>query len=168
MQRYLIDSNIFITAKNTCYRFTFCSNFWGFLLELFRKGKLYSLKVVRNELLAKDDELKAWIEESIDEKIFLDQWDAIEGWIEVTEWARTGGRPFTASALEEFAEENEADAWLIAYAKEFDYKIITNEVLNSQIQRKVLLVDAALNFGVECINLYDFLEKYSENFKFKN
>lgn len=48
MERFLIDANIFITAKNNFYQFSFAQNFWDLLLELHRKGIVYSIKAVKD------------------------------------------------------------------------------------------------------------------------
>ncbi|SUT92632.1 Uncharacterised protein [[Actinobacillus] rossii] len=67
MKRYLIDANIFITAKNTFYQFGFAQCFWDLLIELHKKGIVYSINAVKHELLIQSDELKDWIKKLPDD-----------------------------------------------------------------------------------------------------
>ena len=56
--RYVLDTNVFIQAKNTWYGFGVCPGFWD-LLELgFAEGLLVSHEKVRAELMGGDDDLK--------------------------------------------------------------------------------------------------------------
>lgn len=60
---YLLDSNVFIQAKNMHYGFDFCPAFWDWLLEENVNGKVYSIEKVGDELVAGDDELAEWAKE---------------------------------------------------------------------------------------------------------
>ena len=163
MSKYLLDSNIFIQSKNLHYRFSFCGNFWTLLLDMHDKDMVFTINAVKEELLKINDELSDWVKAS-PQSMCLDQWDAIDDWAEVTEYPRTCGHPYQDYALEEFSNVAEADAWLIAYAKKYGYTIVTNEVRNPDMRKKVPLYDIAEVFNVPCITLFDFLEKHSENF----
>ena len=48
---YLLDSNIFIQAKNLHYSFDFCPAFWEWLDAGNRQGKVFSIEKVRDELI---------------------------------------------------------------------------------------------------------------------
>ena len=50
MVRYLVDSNVFIQAKNFFYRFEFCGGFWEWLQSAHDAGLLFTVKKVREEL----------------------------------------------------------------------------------------------------------------------
>jgi len=56
--KYLVDSNILITAYRTFYNFTFGNNFWNFLLQEAKEGRLASIDKVLVEINKGDDELK--------------------------------------------------------------------------------------------------------------
>lgn len=60
MIRYLIDSDVFIQAKNMHYGFDFCPAFWEWLIQENRTGKVASIEKVADEIFKKDNELKAW------------------------------------------------------------------------------------------------------------
>ena len=48
--QYLIDSNVFIQAKNLHYRFEFCQGFWDWLIEAHQAGIIFSIQKVKKEL----------------------------------------------------------------------------------------------------------------------
>jgi len=60
---YLVDSDVFITAKNLYYPFDICPGFWKILLHHHRAGRVYSIDRVRGELLAgrRTEGLVRWV-----------------------------------------------------------------------------------------------------------
>ncbi len=60
MTVYLVDSNVFIQAKNLHYGFDFCPAFWDWLIEQKGAGRAVSIEKVADELQAGDDELAEW------------------------------------------------------------------------------------------------------------
>ena len=60
MTAYLMDSNVFIQAKNLHYGFDFCPAFWDWLVEQSGTGNVASIEKVADELQAGDDELAEW------------------------------------------------------------------------------------------------------------
>ena len=60
MTRYLLDSNIFIQAKNLHYGFDFCPAFWAWLISENAAGTIASIDKVADELQAGADELADW------------------------------------------------------------------------------------------------------------
>ena len=54
---YLLDSNIFIQAKNLHYGFDFCPAFWDWLVQGKEQGSVLSIERVGTELISGDDEL---------------------------------------------------------------------------------------------------------------
>jgi len=57
---YLLDTNIFIQAKNLHYEFDFCPAFWDWLEKEHERGVVASIEKVGDELQDSDDELTAW------------------------------------------------------------------------------------------------------------
>mgnify|MGYP001759092167 FL=1 len=57
---YLLDSNVFIQAKNLYYGFDFAPGFWSWLNMAFEQSQIHSITAVRNELVQGNDELGAW------------------------------------------------------------------------------------------------------------
>ena len=67
---YLLDSNVFIQARNLHYRLDFCPAFWDWLIAGNRAGIVASIEKVGDELLAGADELSDWVK-ARDDAFFL-------------------------------------------------------------------------------------------------
>ena len=57
---YLLDSDVFIQAKNLHYGFDFCPGFWDWIDRANTAGTVISIENVRIELLAGNDDLATW------------------------------------------------------------------------------------------------------------
>ena len=57
---YLLDTNVFIQAKNLHYGLDFCPAFWDWLIDQNRRGHVHSIEKVSDELAAGNDELTEW------------------------------------------------------------------------------------------------------------
>ena len=57
---YLLDSNVFIQAKNLRYGFDFCPAFWDWIDVEHEAGRVASIEKVRGELVGGDDDLADW------------------------------------------------------------------------------------------------------------
>lgn len=56
---YLLDSNVFIQAKNFHYGFDFCPGFWDWIDHSHADGTVLSIEKVYDELASGDDELSS-------------------------------------------------------------------------------------------------------------
>jgi hypothetical protein len=54
---YLLDTNVFIEAKNRHYGFDFCPGFWDWIDQAHQDGTVFSIDKVASELGAVDDDL---------------------------------------------------------------------------------------------------------------
>jgi Domain of unknown function (DUF4411) len=57
---YLLDTNIFIQAKNLHYGMDFCPAFWDWLIDQNARGHVHSIEKVADELALGSDELSTW------------------------------------------------------------------------------------------------------------
>ena len=57
---YLLDSDVFIQAKNLHYGFDFCPAFWEWIDQQAAAGTARSIEKVRDELIGGGDELAIW------------------------------------------------------------------------------------------------------------
>ncbi len=48
---YLLDSDVFIAAKNAYYAFDICPGFWKSVIRAHTEGRARSIDRIRNELL---------------------------------------------------------------------------------------------------------------------
>ena len=59
-EKFLIDSNIFITPYQNFYPFDIAPGFWKQMESKLALDEVFVLDVVRDEVIAGDDELSAW------------------------------------------------------------------------------------------------------------
>jgi pimeloyl-ACP methyl ester carboxylesterase len=59
---------------------------------------------------------------------------------------------------------NGADGWLVAYAKVMDCVIVTQEVLNPDIKRKVPIPNVCQSFSVSFIDTFEMLRRLGVRF----
>jgi hypothetical protein len=57
---YLLDANVFISAKNLHYGFDFCPAFWQWLDDRNGDGAVFSVEKVGDEVRAGGDDLSTW------------------------------------------------------------------------------------------------------------
>jgi len=151
---YLLDTNVFISAKNDHYGFDFCPAFWDWLLLANKRGIVFSIQHVRAELLVGEDPLVDWVHR-LDDGFFLDimpEHHATLG--KVGDWAHE--RHYSDVAVQAFAEA--ADSVLIALALELDYAVVTHETSSTSIQR-VKIPDACKGLGVKCLTPFQMLRQ---------
>ena len=60
---YVLDTNVFIEAKDSYYMFDFCPAFWDWLARQNGEGVVYSVQKVYEELEKGDDDLLKWARE---------------------------------------------------------------------------------------------------------
>jgi Domain of unknown function (DUF4411) len=140
---YLIDSNIFIEAKNRYYAFDIAPGFWEWLEQAHADGLICSIEEVRDELTVGTDELAEWANAHGD--FFLPMDDAAAGQFpQLTAWANS--QSFTDAAVSTFLSE--ADYFLVAYALAHGHTLVTHELSNPAARSRVMIPDACLAMGV--------------------
>ncbi len=159
MTRYLLDTNIFIQAKNLHYGFDFCPAFWGWLIERNRAGKVASIEKVADELYAGTDELATWAKKRGD-GFFLPPDGAVEPNLHrVSAWAN--GQPYEKGAIATFLDG--ADDWLVAHALAHDFIVVTHEV-PSDSKRRIKIPNACRGLDLTCISPYEMLRREHARF----
>lgn len=146
---YILDSDVFISAKNTYYAFEICPGFWDSLLYHYEKGNIRSVDRVRGELLAgrKTEDLFLWVKNQLPPAFFMetDEEAVINAYREIMLWVARNPQ-FFDQAKAKFATE--ADGWLVAYAIIHGVTVITNEQPRPQARNRILLPDVCTQFNV--------------------
>lgn len=152
--KYLLDANILIDAKNNYFRFDLCPDFWEWIKSY---DKMKSVFPVKEEMLAKEDELAQWIKEELDSSYFLDlDIEIQENYRKIVD--HIDGLVFKQSGKDKFL--NGADGWLIAAAMSKKGTIIvTNENSNPESKKKIFLPDVASHFGIRCVQIFQILHQ---------
>ena len=122
---YLVDSDVFIQAKNMHYAFDVVPGFWDWLLDANADGILASVDAVGAELRGGGDELAQWAQER-DDTFFLPPDDlVVESLRTVSRWANNCGI-YNQAAIADFL--GKADYYLVAQAHAHAHTVVTHEV----------------------------------------
>jgi len=151
MMAYLLDSNIFIQAKNLHYGFEFCPAFWDWLSIGNDNGKVFSIEKVGDELSAQEDELSAWAIENL--KLFLKPDDeVVEALGKVSDW--TVDQNYEQAALNTFFQV--ADFYLVAHALAKQHVVVTHEV-PSNSTKKIKIPNVCIGLKIKVMTPYEML-----------
>ena len=146
---YIVDSDVFITAKNRYYSFDICPGFWDSLLQHSESGQVFSLDRIRQELLAgsDDDQIVAWVKNEVPAEFFLSTHDQeiVSAYTDIMVWVQRNPQ-FLDNAKAKFATE--ADGWLVAYAQLTGTVVTTNEQPSPEARNRVPLPNVCEQFGV--------------------
>ncbi len=163
--KLLLDSDVFIAAKNAYYAFDICPGFWEGLLEAHKSGRVGSIDRIRNELLqgGKEEDLVEWVRSEVPESFFADSSaEAVSAaFTEVMLWVQQSTQ-FYDRAKAKFATE--ADGWLVAYSMVHDRVVVTNEQPRPDSRNRVLLPDVCRQFNVERKDTFLMLRELSIQF----
>jgi hypothetical protein len=164
-QRYIIDSDVFITAKNLYYAFDICPGFWSSVIHHHRDGRVFSIDRVRSELLAgrKTEDLVRWVREELPEGFFLEvDTDAVTNvYTEIMMWVQRH-RTYFDYAKAKFATG--ADGWLVAYAQVHGATVVTNEQPAPGARKEIKLPDVCDQFSVKRENTFSMLRALGVRF----
>lgn len=151
MTKYLLDANVFIQAHRQYYPFDVCPGFWKALLVHHDKNRVFSIDRVKKEIEDGTDRLKTWANEHAPESFFKKTADktVVDWFAKTIEWVYAEAQ-FTPAAKTEYA--NAADGWLVAYAKSNGFVVVTQEVYNPEIKKKVPIPNVCREFAVKCDN----------------
>lgn len=144
---YLLDANVFITAKNNYYGVDFVPGFWEWIAEDYLANDLRSIAAVRDELLAQDDALTAWARR-MPQDFWLEELDTdVASLRAIASWTMTGDPRFMQQARTDFLAT--ADYRLVAKANAGGYVVITHEVPQPEGKKRIKIPDVCAAFGVE-------------------
>ena len=158
---YLLDSNIFIQAKNFYYGMDFCPAFWDWLDREQKAGNIGSISEVANELKGHGDELAEWIKVRNDSAFFLPV-DDIQTQQAFAQIANYVAEKYKEPNLAPFLTV--ADPWLIAKAMTTGATLVTHEKLVPANSKKVKIPNICKQFKVPYIDSYALLRNLNAQF----
>jgi hypothetical protein len=151
---YLLDANVFISAKNLHYGFEFCPAFWDWLIAENTAGKVYSIEKVGDEVLALSDDLSDWAA-PLGSGFFLRPDTAVlPALAMVSAWA--GRQNYEAAAVNTFLQV--ADYYLVAHAQAGNHTVVTHEVPTAST-RKIKIPNACIGLGIKCMTPFEMLRR---------
>lgn len=156
---YLLDSNVFIQAKNLHYGFDFCPAFWDWIEERNADGSVFSIERVGDELTAGEDQLAEWAGEH-GESLFLPPDAAMLGSLpRVSTWVSS--QNYSPAAVNTFLQV--ADYYLVARALAHGDVVVTHEVAAESIH-KVKIPSVCIGLGIKCMTPFEMLRKERARF----
>ena len=162
---FVLDSDVFIAAKNAYYAFDICPGFWNGILRAFQQGSVRSIDRIRNELLSgrREEDLVQWVMNEVPTEFFFDSNadDVSSAFADVMLWVQRNGQYFDR-AKAKFATE--ADGWLVAYSLVHGTVAVTNEQPRPDSRNRVLLPDACVQFQVPYKDTFVMLRELTVRF----
>lgn len=152
--KYLIDSDVLIRAKNQDFPFEVAPGFWDWLVAANARDLVAIVPRVRQELLAQDDELSAWIKLASARFTLSISSTDFPRFTELTDWVQGGQTQFGPAAVNEFL--GAGDYELVALAAARGSAVVTHEV-SSDGFKKVKIPNACAAMGVFCVRPHEML-----------
>ena len=149
---YLLDSDVFIQAKNLHYGLDFCPAFWDWLIAANGKGLVFSTEKVGDEIQAGADELATWAAGRGDNFFLKPDPAILPALAKVSSWA--SGQNYEPAAVSTFLQV--ADFYLVAHALAHGHTVVTHEVAAAST-KKIKIPNACIGVGVKCMNPYEML-----------
>lgn len=157
---YILDTNIFIQAKNDYYSFDLCPGFWAWIERENQAGQVFSIQPVQDELTVGTDQLSKWAKAQGNTLFLPFDQPASIAMSEVSFWVQN--KDFKDSAKRDFLAV--ADPLLVAYAKAHNHTVVSHEVLNPAARRKVKIPAVCHALNVPYIRAFEMLRREGASF----
>jgi hypothetical protein len=162
---FILDSDVFIAAKNAYYAFDICPGFWRGLLQTHERGRVRSIDRIKAELLSgnKEEDLVKWVRKEVPKGFFHDSSsnEVSAAFTDVMLWVQRNPQYFDR-AKAKFATE--ADGWLVAYSMVHGTVVVTNEQPRPESRGRVLLPDVCGQFNVTYKDTFVMLRELAVQF----
>jgi hypothetical protein len=149
---YLLDSNVFIQAKNLHYGLDFCPAFWNWLVESNAAERVFSIEKVGDEIGAGEDELAAWAEERGPGFFLKPDAAMLPALQSVSTWVTA--QTYEPAAVNTFLQI--ADYYLVAHALAHEHVVVTHEIAANSL-KKVKIPNACIGLKVKCMTPFEML-----------
>ncbi len=162
---YLVDTNVFITARDQYYSFRICPGFWDGIIQYHQKGGIFSIDRVRRELLARPttEDLFQWVNTELPQKFFFSSYsdEVMQAYNEIMLWVNQNPQYFKRAKLK-FGRG--ADGWLVACAWVKSAVVVTNEASAPAAKKVIKIPDVCSQFGVRCEDTFSMLHSLNIQF----
>lgn len=163
---FLLDSNVLVEAHKRYYAFDICPGFWDSLIALSSQGDVTSIDRVLAEIREQNDELRRWADNDAPSTLFVSSADSgvANAYRQVIGWVSSDTQ-FSPGAKADFARK--ADGWLVAYGLTYGLTVVTDEVLDPRIKRRVPIPNVCRQFGLEYMNTFRMLRALQVKFDWR-
>ncbi len=149
---YLLDTDVFIQAKNLHYGLDFCPAFWDWLIRANSQDRVFSIEKVGDEIAAGEDQLSVWAG-ARGAGFFLRPDEALLPALSaVSSWATS--KTYDQAAVGTFLQV--ADYYLVSHAYAHGHTVVTHEKPSSSSKR-IKIPDVCIGMGVKCMTPYEML-----------
>ncbi len=154
MPRFWLDTNVFITPKNSYYSFDIAPGFWTFIDEQAEAGEIAAPALVYDELVGKsDDELAEWARDRRGGPLFVQPSSSVQSALtRVADYVTSRYEPNQAA---DFLRG--ADPWVIAHAITQGGRVVTLEEAVPATSKKAKIPNVCAHFHVECASFFETL-----------
>ena len=161
----VLDANVFMRAYRDTYHPDVFPGFWDWLKEGLGSRQFVSIDRVQSEI-KNPKWLVDWAAEVPDQSFASSADRAIVSvYSQIQAWVQSATQ-FQPAAKNQFAQG--ADAWLVAFAYVRDGVVVTQEVFDPNIRRRVPIPNVCKEFGVEYQNTMQFLAELNPRFVLEN
>jgi len=155
--KYLIDSDVFIQAKNRHYGFAVCPGVWVWIERAHSAGDVCCAARVGKELREGNDRLAEWAKTQ--STLFVPTNEpTVAALREVSTWANESH--YEPPAVAEFL--GAADSELVAFAKAHELTVVAHEVASNG--KKIKIPNACKQFGVAYCDPFAMLDAEGARF----
>jgi len=138
---YLIDSDVFIDAKNRHYGFDIVPAFWTWIEQQHQAGRVFTVQKVADEVLAGADELADWMNAQ-PASFRLSARPEDQPYLRaVSQWATSAG--YQQAAVATFLQAG--DYFLVAQALSRGFAVVTQETPDPVVSKKRIKIPDACN-----------------------
>lgn len=156
---YLLDANVFMSAKNLHYGLDFCPAFWEWLIHKGNTGTVFSIDKIADEIAAGGDDLSAWAADRGAGLFRRTPASLAAQFAQVSTWATS--QQYTAAAINTFLQS--ADFYLVAHALAGAHVLVTHETLATSSGR-IKIPNACLGLDVRYMTPFQMLRTEQARF----
>lgn len=156
---YILDTSVFIQAARAYYALDIVPGFWEALLKHAKDGSILSIDRVKDEIDKGEDALKEWANNYFHHYFRPTNDDHIlKAYGQIMQWAHSQTQ-YTHAAKADFARYNNADAWVVAYAKAHTCIVVTQEQSKPQAKSRIFVPDVCHAFSVLWIDTFKMMRE---------
>lgn len=157
---YLLDSDVFIDAKNRHYGFDIVPAFWDWLVQAHESGRVFTVERCSQEVIAGGDELADWMKARLPSFALKPSGDDQAALQTVSQWASSAG--FRPGAAAQFL--GAGDYFLVSQALSLGYTVVTQEEPAPLSQKRIKIPDACKAVGVPWMSPFRMLRAEGARF----
>jgi hypothetical protein len=158
---YLLDTNVFVTPKQTYYGFDLVPGFWVSLITAHANLTVHFVRAVYLELQGYIDELSEWAKVTAPRSLFVEPDEqTVAAIAAIVEWAKA--QTFTEPAQREF--QASADLELIATAYAMGKTVVTLETSSPESKKSIKIPDVCRAFNIKYTDPFTMLRQLGVSF----